>query len=266
MSAKLGSWLIKHLSDWLLKDGRSARGFLSDYDKISSEIQPGDVLLVEGKNKASQLISILTNSAWTHAGIYIGRPKDYHNSKIRTLIDMNFQGAPNTQLIIEALPGKGTILRGLDCYTKDHIRICRPRGLRKQDAKIVIQFCLSRVGREYNYRQVLHLTLFLLPWRVLPRRWLRCLFGPNATDTAQSICSTMITEAFNEVDFPVLPDMVMDEQKKIILTKRNPRLCTPSDFDYSPFFAIIKYPIFDFSKHAPEAANLSWNHGKISNE
>ena len=31
------------------------------------------------------------------------------------------------------------------------------------------------------------------------------------------------------------------------LYRRNPKLCVPSDFDYSPYFEIIKYPFFDFS-------------------
>ena len=34
------------------------------------------------------------------------------------------------------------------------------------------------------------------------------------------------------------------------LFRRNPKLCTPSDFDYSPYFEIIKYPFLDFATHS----------------
>ena len=37
----------------------------------------------------------------------------------------------------------------------------------------------------------------------------------------------------------------------------NPNLCTPSDFDYSPYFDIIKYPFLDFHHHA-EQRLLPW--------
>ena len=34
------------------------------------------------------------------------------------------------------------------------------------------------------------------------------------------------------------------------LYRRNPKLCTPRDFDYSPYFDIIKYPFLDLSQYA----------------
>ncbi len=37
------------------------------------------------------------------------------------------------------------------------------------------------------------------------------------------------------VNFPVLP-----------IVKINPKIFTPKDFDYSPYFEIIKYPFIDF--------------------
>ena len=41
------------------------------------------------------------------------------------------------------------------------------------------------------------------------------------------------------------------------LFMRNPKLCTPSDFDYSPYFDIIKYPFLDFHHHADQRL-LPW--------
>ena len=53
----------------------------------------------------------------------------------------------------------------------------------------------------------------------------------------------MIASAFASVKFPVLPLIFQDENKKFTLKERNLRLFTPRDFDYSPYFEIIKYPL-----------------------
>jgi len=59
----------------------------------------------------------------------------------------------------------------------------------------------------------------------------------------------MVAEAFAEVNFPILPLVKEIADGSIRFYRRNPRLCTPSDFDYSPYFRIIKYPLLgDTSK------------------
>ena len=42
------------------------------------------------------------------------------------------------------------------------------------------------------------------------------------------------------------------------LYRRNPQLCVPHDFDYSPYFEIIKYPFFDFYIHS-SYRQLPWS-------
>ena len=42
----------------------------------------------------------------------------------------------------------------------------------------------------------------------------------------------------------------INEEDRVQLYRRNPKLFVPSDFDYSPYFEIIKYPFMDFSTHA----------------
>ena len=44
------------------------------------------------------------------------------------------------------------------------------------------------------------------------------------------------------VDFPILPFIDREEDGSVRFFKRNPRLAAPRDFDYSPYFSIIKYP------------------------
>ena len=67
----------------------------------------------------------------------------------------------------------------------------------------------------------------------------------------------MIAEAFAEVEFPILPLVQRNEQGRVRLYRRNPKLCTPSDFDYSPYFEIIKYPFYDFAD-IPSYKLLPW--------
>jgi hypothetical protein len=52
------------------------------------------------------------------------------------------------------------------------------------------------------------------------------------------------------VQFPILPIIKQSPDQNIQMTPGNSRLYTPKDFDYSPFFQIIKYPIFTLSENA----------------
>ena len=75
----------------------------------------------------------------------------------------------------------------------------------------------------------------------------------------------MIAESFGQVNFPILPLVKHTDQGKTQLFRRNPRLCTPSDFDYSPYFEVIKYPFMDF--YHEEYHLLPWHGpGKLSHE
>lgn len=76
----------------------------------------------------------------------------------------------------------------------------------------------------------------------------------------------MIAEAFYSVRFPILPLIHKQPDGKIELIPRNTRLYTPSDFDYSPYFEIIKYPFFELSERTVYH-DLPWNQdGVISDD
>jgi len=68
----------------------------------------------------------------------------------------------------------------------------------------------------------------------------------------------MLAEAFASVRFPILPLITEHKEKGLQLHQRNPSLFTPQDFDYSPYFEIIKYPIFELSEHMIYK-NLPWS-------
>jgi hypothetical protein len=72
----------------------------------------------------------------------------------------------------------------------------------------------------------------------------------------------MIAEAFGSIQFPILPLVKRIENDRVQLFRRNPKLCVPRDFDYSPYFDIIKYPFLDF-EHEADQRLLPWR-GPIS--
>jgi len=129
--------------------------------------------------------------------------------------------------------------------------------LRPGDGQQAIGYAVGRLGSTYNVRQIFDLARFLFPWFIMPRRWRSSLFSANPGASTQTVCSTMIAEAFAHVHFPILPLVKRVEGGDIQLFLRNPKLCTPRDFDYSPYFDIIKYPFLDFSEHTGQRL-LPW--------
>ncbi len=48
--------------------------------------------------------------------------------------------------------------------------------------------------------------------------------------------------------------------------QRNPYLFTPKDFDYSPYFEIIKYPLFNPDEPLPYYRRLPWTEAAIMHQ
>ncbi len=255
--------LLEKLRDifvnWLNKDIYKPRSLaLTDFERIQYEIRPCDVLLMEGRARVSRIIQLITQSSWTHAALYIGRLHDISDPALREKLKQYYQGEPDVQLVIESILGQGIIVSPLTKYEHDHIRICRPKGISRQDAQKVIGYAIDRLGTHYDIRQVLDLARLLLPWGILPRRWRSTLFTHNPGGSTKETCSSLLAEAFESVDFPILPVLKANTERGVELVQRIPRLCTPSDFDYSPFFEIIKYPIIELSEGAAYR-KLPWN-------
>lgn len=263
----LGQWLFNKVANYFTKDtGEERRSYLSDFDRTVNEIIPGDVILVEGTNRISRVIKYICQSPWTHASLYIGRLHNIEDPELRHLIRRNYRGSPSDQLVIESLLGQGTFLRSIDFYKDYHIRICRPTGLSHSDSQLVIGHALRNIGHKYNVRHFFDLGRFVFSSHLLPRRWKSSLF--NQTDPSQAsqdICSGMIASAFTSINFPILPLIREDKDKKLEMIHRNPALYTPSDFDYSPYFAIIKFPIYPLAGYGPYRG-LPWHQGIYSND
>ena len=65
--------------------------------------------------------------------------------------------------------------------------------------------------------------------------------------------------------FPIIPIVKSHKKEGVKLYKRNPKLYTPSDFDYSPYFEIIKYPIFELGQEAVYRT-LPWSEHVLSDD
>jgi hypothetical protein len=235
---KSSRWAI----NWLTRDGELPETPLCDFNRLKFELRPCDILLVEGRSRVSEVIKVITQSPWSHSALYLGRLFDIRDPKLRTCIEAHFEGDPEEQLLLEAILGKGTIVTPLSAYKYEHLRICRPEGLAADDAQQVLGYAINKLGSSYDWRQILDLARFFFPWTILPRRWRSSLFQHNAGNATRTVCSILLAEAFSNVDFPILPFIDRGDDGSLRLFKRHPQLFAPRDFDYSPYFSIIKYP------------------------
>jgi hypothetical protein len=235
---------------WLTYEKKRDGLSLSDFDRLRYELRPGDVLLVEGRSKVSDIIKMGSHSIWTHSFLYLGRFHDVDDPESRLQLKKFYPGKADDQVIIESLLGQGTIVDTLEKYRGEHLRICRPRGLTRTDAQIVVNYAIRQLGKDYNVRQLLDLARFMFPYGLLPKRWRSSLFELNAGRPTKTICSTMMAEAFASVHFPIRPVLHKSDGGKLKLFRRNSKLVTPPDFDYSPYFDVIKYPLLDFDEMA----------------
>jgi Permuted papain-like amidase enzyme, YaeF/YiiX, C92 family len=250
------NWIRNGLISWLQYQRPLPDTPLSDFERIRHELKPCDILLVEGRSRVSNVIKMVTQSSWSHAALYIGRLHDIEDPLLRDTLRRHYHGTADKQLLVESELGLGTVIRPLHTYEGEHVRICRPRGLGFAQSQQVISYALGRLGTTYDVRQIFDLARFLFPWSILPRRWRSSLFSRRPGKNTQTVCSTMIAEAFAAIRFPILPLVKRQENNQIRLYLRNPKLCTPSDFDYSPHFDIIKYPFFDIEHYSDQRLTL----------
>ena len=260
------SWVVQKISAWLTFEAPLSRP-ITDFEELRHELKSGDVVLVEGRSRVAGIIQRLTLSRWSHAVLYIGRLDDIDCDKIRQAILRHIDHAAlrktssrrNPQLIIESELGIGTVVRPLSVYEGEHLRICRPKGLTPTDRNKVLFYAASRLGHAYDIRQILDLCRMLMPAGVFSR-WRSVLYRKSAP-VPRTTCATLIAEAFSLVDFPIRPLVIQNSQQGHHLYPLNPLHCTPGDFDYSPWFEIMKFP-------APETSaqgyyrRLPWQQGR----
>lgn len=258
--------LARLIHRWLLKQvDKPAHDELFDFEKILAGTKPADVWLVEGHTRLSRIISVITRSPWTHAMLFIGKPKQTLSPEDCQKISKHYVGSLDEPLVIESRMGRGVIINPAVHYQNRHIRICRAKGLVAADVEKVIRYAIAHLGDGYNSLQILDLARFLYPWHILPRRWHSSLFTFKAGETTKLTCSCLLANAFESVDFPILPLILKSKKEHPVFVLRNPNLFTPRDFDYSPFFEILKFPVVEFSK-THNYRNLEWDLAVYGND
>ena len=258
---KISSTLVK----WLIKDEAPAEMPVCDFARIQQELKPCDVILIEGRSRVSEIIKLTTKSNWSHAALYIGKLHDIKEEALRHKILNYYTDDINEQLVIEGILGKGTVVSPLTNYKLDHIRICRPSALTIEDGKKVIAYAINELGTPYDIRHIFDLLRLLFPFTFIPRHLFSSIFKPTQVTNKKLICSYLLVEAFASVKYPLIPKIRKRPDGTIEFIPRNPRLFTPKDFDYSPYFDIIKYPLFGLQNIAAYKY-IPWNYSAISND
>ncbi len=236
--------------------------FPNDLDALKGQIQKGDILLVEGSQRISEVIKYLTQSSWSHSAIYIGdeliRRKHPLAGQAQAVL-----GEDAKFLLVEALVAEGVVLSPLSKYAEYNIRLCRPHNLQREHLQVILDEVISQLGYTYDLQNVLDLARYFLPVSLVPRRFRRSMLHFGNGLPTQVICSSMLATAFGKVGFPILPHVEStppsQEQtppllrrlfsksggvtSQPIFRRRHPTLITPRDFDLSSYFDTIKFNV-----------------------
>lgn len=231
---RLGKWLAGRLQE-------TSSGYEpytpSDSETLRRTLEPGDILLIEGNQRISAVIKYLTQSTWSHSALYVGDalPQPEDGSERPRLIEVNL--------------GEGCVAVPLSKYRTYNTRICRPRGLTPDDRQVVVDFMLRRIGLKYDLKNIFDMLRYFMPAPPVPVRWRRRMLAFGSGDPTRAICSTMIAEAYEQIRYPILPEITRAPgrasaqstfSRQEILHIRHHSLYTPRDFDLSPYFQIVK--------------------------
>ncbi len=249
MLTRIGRYLLRRLE---LPLPSYEQRIINNMQNLYREIQPGDVLLVEGRSKLSQIIQIITKSAWSHAAIYVANRLDHSTDDGVQSILKGLDETDRQHMLIEADAANGVIVVPLNKYKDHNIRICRPFGISPQDLTAVIKDTVGNLGNYYDHENLTDLVLLLLPPFLNPfkKRTIQACLG-GCTEY-KVICSGMIANAFQKVGYPIVPALLpstdvdnnqINDPYGSKLIMRHYSQIVPRDFDLSPNFEIVKYNI-----------------------
>jgi len=250
----LAEWFVRHIT----RPRREYRRFVfNDAEKLKSRIRPGDVVLIDGDQRVSQVVKYLTMSSWSHSAIYIGSALTRDSTR-RAEVKRVFDGEAR-YLIAEALIDEGVVISPLVKYIDFNIRVCRPVGLTREQIQSVVGYVLGRVGHRYDRRNIFDLFRYLLPLHLIPMRLREDALHFGSGKDTETICSSLLAEAFAQVGFEILPIHIRRNAivrgrlrqwifgrptrhvRSGVLGARHSSLCVPEDFDLSPHFDIVKF-------------------------
>jgi hypothetical protein len=249
--------LFRYLTRVLTKPlGNYVPAAENDVGELRRHIRKGDVLLVCGEQRVSEIIKYLTQSSWSHAAIYVGDAPLRRFPEQRASFERRF-GDDASHLLVEALIDEGVVISPLSKYVSFHLRLCRPCSLSDEDCERVVEEILGQLNYRYDLRNLFDLARYFLPISLLPRRNRLSELEFGSGKTTEVICSTVIARAFSSVAFPILPAEENGSwpsrrplARHLRMRERPLGLITPRDFDLSPYFEVIKFNFIEGWKQA----------------
>jgi len=249
----LTRWLVNYLTAELPTYQRRVP---NDLDRMRGELRPGDVVLVEGKARISRIIMTLSQSSWSHAGMYIGDALLRWGGPHAEAALLDF-GAEAAHLVLESDMADGVRVKPVAWYADHNLRVCRPLGLTPEELERVVAEMVRHLGLRYDQRNIFDLGRYLTPFHLLPARWRRRPLYLGSSSSREVICSALIAKAFYQVGFPVQP--ILGSAKGVLrrgVIARHPSYIMPRDFDLSPNFEVLKLHLGPGTMRAPEDARM----------
>ena len=250
----LAEWVVSRIT----RPRQEYRRYVfNDPEKLKSRIRPGDVVLVDGDQRVSQVVKYLTMSPWSHSAIFVGS-RFLRDPAQRAETRRQF-GAESRYLIVEALVDRGVVVSPLVKYIDFNIRVCRPIGLTPEQ----IKYRARRGGRaaRLSLRPPQHPGSLPLPASDAT--------GPHAAPGRRPALRQrqghrddllVVSRAgVQRVGLTILPLHIRRRAVKRsrlrerifgrptrtaysgFLKARHPSLCVPQDFDLSPNFDVVKF-------------------------
>jgi hypothetical protein len=241
LTDRIAEWLGRRLARYL---AQPVKDFVplatANPGAFLRALQPGDIVLVEGNTRVSTAIKYLTQSTWSHSLLYVGP------------ISGRSEPSGEPHVLVEADVEHGVLSAPASKYSRAHTRICRPIGLSADDVRTVTNFAVDRIGMAYDLRHTFDLLRYLLPTPPVPSRFRRRMIALGAGSPTRAICSTLIAQAFQTINYPILPpieDIASGqaglaspglEGRREVAHIRHHSLFVPRDFDISPYFTVVK--------------------------
>jgi hypothetical protein len=227
----------------------------NDLGNLRRVVRKGDVVLVDGDQRVSEVIKYLTQSSWSHSALYVGDELlRRFPARREALVDQ--YGIEAEHMVVEATMEHGVAAVPLAKYAPLNLRVCRPRALRGDDLGRIVDEMFGQLGLRYDVQHILDLARYFFPVTLIPRRLRRKALEVGGGLTTDVICSSMIGRAFQNVGFPILPAIehvagapqgwvdwlrLRKMPYPAVFHRQRETLITPRDFDLSPYFDVVKF-------------------------